>query len=199
MRPSKAIIATCGLLGIAVFVTVAYIYRTAHAAYNEAIKTATSPLRPLRDSARIQQFLHQAQENAWEMRGGDDYGMSALLEQLALPPDLDGLISFYTFKPTGFSLLEVRRNELEASLAIIHNGLVPKSDDGILHISRDEKFAAIFVGDSIVSLDEIRGETIFQRLYIKKKEPNKAMQTTPVDVTDRADARSTPSTSVSDL
>lgn len=32
-----------------------------------------------------------------------------------------------------------------------------------------------------------------------KKEPNKAMQPTPVDVTDRADARSAPSTSVADL
>ena len=31
------------------------------------------------------------------------------------------------------------------------------------------------------------------------KEPNKAMQPTPVDVTDRARARSAPSTSVADL
>lgn len=32
-----------------------------------------------------------------------------------------------------------------------------------------------------------------------ENEPNKAMQPTPVDVTDRADARSAPSTSVADL
>ena len=186
-----------GLLAALCVTMLSLRYYEARSAYYTAIQDGPA-LTAIEESEDLMHFLDNRNNPSWSKSEESDYGMSKVIGHLGLGQGLDGLINFYTLDYPPFSGFRNERNLKFAALAIVRSGLLHGPNDGKLHISRALEVAVVFSG-KVVTVYTYKDGRVYECVYIKKNEPNKAMEPTPVDVTVPADAGTAPSTSVAHL
>lgn len=123
-------------------------------AYEECRTELTGAITEISMDAATERFLADVREN-WTERSNELNGIyGQALQALDRSPSVQNLVDFLTYQMPPFSLVAPQRNYRPAVIGMFQAQILPRSEDGYIHVSEDRSVALIRVHPKEVFLFE---------------------------------------------